>query len=428
MEHTDAAPPDQATERPMKRQASHSSATRDGVRPDLKRAAAADDQGYKTHGNMYSDGKNKKSRQRDRRRADNASKIRSGDRHKAEQVVTAADMTNPCSTKTGWSGMDYKRRPEAKQLTQDWLDRKIYKIMVDDYEFTLVRYERSPTLLLDRNGVAFAFRSNIPDWMTTPDENGRTWLDHFEEECMWYIDKCGPRKDADIEANNRGDHWYMVVGVDRQNKKSPDLTSFHKAHRQATDELLQKPCTARLIKFVSTTFETRFPSLAQRVSDCETKLREQDRGEHATPLFGKFYNYCINGPRKGVVDGVSTGPHVDGKNLALMMCAVFVWGKFDHTEKAWLVLWEAKLIIELPPGVLMYYPSSLFTHFNVDPSDLKIVTTSDGSRPTPENSSPLKGVPGRGSVVFFNQATMFQLAEKGSSVKDARARVISPVA
>ncbi len=74
--------------------------------------------------------------------------------------------------------------------------------------------------------------------------------------------------------------------------------------------------------------DTRFPALAQRVYDCESKLRAHGEGleAHASPLFGTFYNYCINGPREGVVDGVSTGPHVDGKNLALMFCAVFVWG------------------------------------------------------------------------------------------------------
>ncbi|TFK80456.1 hypothetical protein K466DRAFT_456594, partial [Polyporus arcularius HHB13444] len=61
-----------------------------------------------------------------------------------------------------------------------------------------------------------------------------------------------------------------------------------------------------------------------------------------------------------------TKPHVDGKNLALMMCVVFVWGHFNHKEKAWLVLWEANVIIELPPGIFLFYPSALFTHFNCD--------------------------------------------------------------
>lgn len=43
----------------------------------------------------------------------------------------------------------------------------------------------------------------------------------------------------------------------------------------------------------------------------------------------------------------------------------------------------------------------------------EVVTTEDGSRPTPENSQPLDGSEGRGSAVWFNQATMFQSAETG---------------
>ena len=52
--------------------------------------------------------------------------------------------------------------------------------------------------------------------------------------------------------------------------------------------------------------------------------------------------------------------------------------------------------------------------------DCTVVTTEDGSDPTPDNSSPLTGVKGRGSIVLFNQATMFQLAELGCTVKEAK--------
>ena len=41
-------------------------------------------------------------------------------------------------------------------------------------------------------------------------------------------------------------------------------------------------------------------------------------------------------------------------------------GDFDWKEKAWLVLWEAKLIIQLPIGVFFFYPSALFIHFNIN--------------------------------------------------------------
>jgi hypothetical protein len=53
----------------------------------------------------------------------------------------------------------------------------------------------------------------------------------------------------------------------------------------------------------------------------------------------------------------------------------FTWGlfsdggfvvSFNHTMRSWLVIWEAGVVIELPPWVLLLYPSSLLYHFNID--------------------------------------------------------------
>ena len=114
-------------------------------------------------------------------------------------------------------------------------------------------------------------------------------------------------------------------------------------------------------------------------------------------------------------------------------------GTFNSKEKAWLVLWEAGLIIEVPAGVLIFYPSALFTHFNINVNlggkfgysgscsfyltrltDLQFVTTSDGSTPTPQTASRLDRVEGRGSIVLFNQASLFQFAELGCTVAEAK--------
>jgi hypothetical protein len=48
-------------------------------------------------------------------------------------------------------------------------------------------------------------------------------------------------------------------------------------------------------------------------------------------------------------------------------------------------------------------------------ADFKFVTTEGGERPTPENSRPVVDGDecGRGSLVFFNQSTMFQSSETG---------------
>ncbi len=86
--------------------------------------------------------KTKKSRRRDRRKTDNVAKIQTEARHAAQKVISAADMTNPHATKTGWSGQDYKRRPDAEKIQQQWLDRTIVHIMINDYGFERVAYDK----------------------------------------------------------------------------------------------------------------------------------------------------------------------------------------------------------------------------------------------------------------------------------------------
>lgn len=79
-------------------------------------------------------------------------------------------------------------------------------------------------------------------------------------------------------------------------------------------------------------FELRFTSLVNRVRHCilSLTLQGEEFTRYAVPLFGYWYNFCINGPNgKTGVKGVFTKPHVDGKNLALMMCVVYVWGKYS---------------------------------------------------------------------------------------------------
>jgi hypothetical protein len=50
----------------------------------------------------------------------------------------------------------------------------------------------------------------------------------------------------------------------------------------------------------------------------------------------------------------------------------FIVAKFNHTQRTWLVIWEAGVIVELPPWVLAIYPSSLFYHFNIDVNGMSI--------------------------------------------------------
>lgn len=83
------------------------------------------------------------------------------------------------------------------------------------------------------------------------------------------------------------------------------------------------------------------------------------------------------------------------------------------------------------------FPSALFLHFNIDikgelssfisfhnlihTSDVQFVKT-NGELPKMGNHEPLDGSNGRGSCVWFNQASMFQYSELGGmTVKEAAA-------
>ena len=88
--------------------------------------------------------------------------------------------------------------------------------------------------------------------------------------------------------------------------------------------------------WASRTFELHFPHLAARVWRCRDSLLAMGvEPDIAIPQYGCWYNFCINGPR-GDVKGVFTKPHADAKNLALMMCAVFVYGKFFLFTLPWV--------------------------------------------------------------------------------------------
>lgn len=100
-------------------------------------------------------------------------------------------------------------------------------------------------------------------------------------------------------------------------------------------------------------------------------------------------------------------------------------------------------MVELPPGVVAIYPSSLFFHFNIDIAgewaptpfvgeqsftgllDITFHRTTSATPPTRETALPLnrKGGSGRGSIVFFNQATMFQSSELGYGTPEGETEV-----
>ncbi|KAL0569648.1 hypothetical protein V5O48_012310 [Marasmius crinis-equi] len=244
--------------------------------------------------------------------------------------------------------------------------------------------------------------------------------------------------EEDMAENLRGEHFFCIAGHDRNNKEKPALSQWHLLNAAVLDSFFAKGEPLEVLtRYGCQLVRNVFPPIAERFERCGM---EMEKKFGIKPLYGGlFFNFCLNGVRmKGPnpIPRVFCKPHVDFKNLALAVCMVFVYGHFNHREKCWIVIWEAGVALELPMGVFVLYPSSLFLHFNVDVANLNFVVT-DGERPTKENSKPLNclcGNPeadhgeaweraqGRGSMVWFNQASMFQTTELGyNTVAQARA-------
>ncbi|KAI0258352.1 hypothetical protein BC834DRAFT_975234 [Gloeopeniophorella convolvens] len=207
-----------------------------------------------------------------------------------------------------------------------------------------------------------------------------------------------------------------LVGDDLRNLKiaTPGLTSWHRENSEKVAALLGNDLFQRITKHVRRVVQMAFPSAVIRF-EISAKWHEEHHG--ITPLFGCFWNFCLNGIFPGM-DRVHCTPHSDAKN-PIGVCAVMVYVlpgfDFNHSQRSWLGIWEAGVVVKLPPWVVLVYPSSLFFHFNIDIHDIEFVTTTGNQVPTPENSRPVVDgdQKGRGSMVWFNMASMFQSSETG---------------
>ncbi|KAG9310521.1 hypothetical protein JVU11DRAFT_9064 [Chiua virens] len=179
--------------------------------------------------------------------------------------------------------------------------------------------------------------------------------------------------------------------------------------------------------FVCETLRFYFPACAERFQRAVDYWAEVNVGKPEQKVeaqFGLFFNFCPNVPLPG--GRVHTVPHADRKNVPGGLCALLTYHKnrsFNSKEKAWLAIWELEVILELPVGVLLLYPSALFYHFNVDISDMIIQSSDQPHVSERENYSKWDcSSQGRGSLVWFNQASMIQSAELGyNSIKQAQA-------
>ncbi|KAJ8078124.1 hypothetical protein PM082_000330 [Marasmius tenuissimus] len=317
-------------------------------------------------------------------------------------------------TSTGWQGLNAGTSERACIMKAVRAGEKVPR------KLTPIYYEGQNTALADSTGAIAFYRSKITN--ATRD----LLLDLVVH--IWLFIRLTTFNVADLVDNKaRGEHWFCIVGIDRNNKKVPAYTTWHRQNKMVIEKFFAAGQPFQMLTaYGCGILERVFPKIADRYRECNKYMWENYGLE---PPFGLFWNVCLNGMSKATKPlRVFCTPHVDYKNIALGVCMIFIYGHFDHRETCWLVIWEAGVAFELPPGVFLIYPSSLFLHFNMDVKNLDFVVTKDGAMPTRDNSQPLcscgetgddihgsnwKEAKGRGSMVWFNQASMFQTSELG---------------
>ncbi|KAK7043052.1 hypothetical protein VNI00_008790 [Paramarasmius palmivorus] len=357
------------------------------------------------------------SSRKDKRRA----RSEAGRGIKAESFVAKkgfVDVTvNARVSKPRWAGLNASQ--DCREEITSALSRK-ERIP----NLTPIPYQEKETKIADGRRRLVIFRSFITNFI-------KSLMPSIISEASQFISDTTPPTTPEYRHNLRGNHWFCISGYDRNNKVVPKMSRWHEKQLNKVNSYFnRKRPFAQITGMGCSLVRRHFPGIYERYRRCSAYM-EANHGFKA-PYGGIFFNFCLNGVRAGV-DRVLCEPHVDFKNVALGVCMIFIYGHFNHRERCWLVIWEAGIVLELPPGVFLIYPSSLFLHFNIDRAQFLVT---EGEPPTPHNSRPLcycgkedaahdqdwQEARGRGSMVWFNQATMFQTSELGyPTVKAAKA-------
>ncbi|KAJ3834829.1 hypothetical protein F5878DRAFT_544229, partial [Lentinula raphanica] len=118
-------------------------------------------------------------------------------------------------------------------------------------------------------------------------------------------------------------------------------------------------CFKRLAGHASAAFKTWAPKLHTMYKEYTIQLQKLVPGLPQNFSNSVFSCCTLNlGPRTTTVE------HLDHKNYIYGWCAVTALGSFDHRIGGHLVLWDLKLLVELPAGWTILIPSAYLRHSN----------------------------------------------------------------
>ncbi|KAH9849136.1 hypothetical protein C2E23DRAFT_738068 [Lenzites betulinus] len=221
--------------------------------------------------------------------------------------------------------------------------------------------------LLDGEDRVFAVLVGQPragDWSTAVEE-ARAALNHARGELA------ATRKTAE---HRRGCFTALSSGISfgGGQKEVCNVSHNTKIEAQTANNLLNNPAIKRLAGFGDAAFRVYAPRLHKYYDDTMEALLAKH-----PHLRRNFTNSVFAAATFNLGPQTVTFRHTDHQNLPAGWCAITALGEYDYTAGGHLILWDARMIVEFPPGSTILMPSALIRHSNttVQPHEVRYSLT-----------------------------------------------------
>ncbi|KAK7434984.1 hypothetical protein VKT23_019889 [Stygiomarasmius scandens] len=224
-----------------------------------------------------------------------------------------------------------------------------------EFGFQEVQWDgRTTTPIVDKNGVVFALLAGQPDndptWDTCISAAAKT-LSKERSKCRFMEKQISHR---------RGEYPALTTGISYGGGQTHPGNLQHSATNAAVlDRLTRHWAFKRLSGFANGVFSTWAPRLHRFYSEHLQNLLNHDSNLERTFPNTVFAAGTFNFGKQTVCCD-----HIDYANLLFGWCSIWSLGSFNPQKGGHLILWDLKLVIQFPPGSLIFIPSGVCRHSN----------------------------------------------------------------
>ncbi|THV02087.1 hypothetical protein K435DRAFT_654220 [Dendrothele bispora CBS 962.96] len=210
----------------------------------------------------------------------------------------------------------------------------------------------SSKIIRDSNGLPLA--------VLGPRPNGQNWSDTVDR-VSTLLENARRDMHVNKEASHRhGKYASLHTGISLGGGQTQpcNLAPSSPQDARILEELQANDDIAKIIDYCNYLFQTYFPKLhalyrnvLQSVLSDNPSLKPNFPNNH-------FASATYNLARAVTV------AHRDFLNLFFGQCCIFACGNYNWKTGGHIVLWDLGLVIEFPPGAVVFIPSALLLHSN----------------------------------------------------------------